>query len=253
MIFLYYIMINKLIRKPLYKQLADSMELAIKKQVVKHNELLPSEADLCHTFDISPKVVSMAYQQLSTLGLIRRVSGKGTFVDSKQKIISRLKDFMGITTMLRDTGHDVVIHTPYMVVEEGHELKINAWSLHSEEDHYHIHRIHHVDQCPYLSRQIFMPVSLYPNILDCYDNNLSCIDLVEQLSSRLVASVESDFQVINPSLKEINYLELFDDESVFYFYSRLYDKDHTIIATFHSYFPSTMMEFKLEPGEGMYV
>ena len=250
---MHYIIINKLITKPLYKQLADSLEQAIVKQVVAHNELLPSQAELCHTFDISPKVVSMAYQQLSTLGLIRRVSGKGTFVDSQPKIVSRLKDFMGITTWLRDTGHMVEIHTPYMVVEEGRELKINAWSLHSEEPHYHIHRIHHADQHPYLSRQIFMPVSLYPNILDCYNNDLSCIDLVEQLSSRLVASVESDFQVIAPSLKEINYLELFDDESVFYFYSRLYDKDNTIIATFHSYFPSSMMDWKLELGEGMYV
>ena len=253
MIFLFYIIINKLIHKPLYKQLADSMEQAIVKQIVKHNELLPTEAELCSTFDISPKVVSMAYHQLSLLGLIRRVSGKGTFVDSRTKIVSRLKDFLTITTMLRQTGHKIDIHTPYMAIEEGPKLKINAWSIHSEESHYLIHRIHHVDEKPYLSRQIYMPVSLYPNILDCYDNTLSCVDLVEQLSSRLVASVQSDFQVIKPTTQEVKYLELFAGESVFYFYSRLYDKNDIIIATFHSYFPGSMMDWKLKEGEGMYV
>jgi DNA-binding GntR family transcriptional regulator len=253
MIFLYYLIINKLIGKPLYKQLADSMEQAIVKQTVKHNELLPSEAELCNTFDISPKVVSMAYHELSLLGLIQRISGKGTFVVSRTKIVSRLRDFINITTMLRESGHKVVIHTPYMATKQGSELKINAWSTHSEETHYLIHRIHHVDDKPYLSRQIYMPVSLYPNLHDCYDNELSCVDLVEQLSSRFVTSVQSDFQVIKPSLQEIKYLDLFVGESVFYFYSRLYDKDDIIIATFHSYFPTSMIDWKLEQGEGMYV
>ena len=253
MIFLFYIIINKLISKPLYKQLADSMEQAIVKQTVKHNELLPTEAELCSTFDISPKVVSMAYRQLSLLGLIRRVSGKGTFVDSRKKIISRLRDFMNVTTMLRQSGHQVEIHTPFMAIKEGSALKINAWSARSEENHYLIHRIHLVDDNPYLFRQIYMPVSLYPDILDCYDNELSCVDLVEQLSSRFVASVESDFQVIKPSLQQIKYLDLFVGESIFYFYSRLYDDNGTVIATFHSYFPSSMLDWKLELGEGMYV
>ncbi len=73
---MYYIIINKLITKPLYKQLADSLEQAIVKQVVAHNELLPSQAELCHTFDIS-QVVSMTISNSQQRGLIRRVSGKG--------------------------------------------------------------------------------------------------------------------------------------------------------------------------------
>lgn len=253
MIFLFYIILNKLVKKPLYQQLADSFEQAIRKGVVKHNELLPTEAALCSTFDISPKVVLMAYNHLLALGLIRRVTGKGTFVDSQEKIVFRLKDFLGLTQFLRDSGHLVTIYTPYMSVEEGQELKINAWSTHSEETHYNIQRIHHVDSQPFLSRKIFIPVSLYPNLLTNYDTTLSCVDLIEQMSAKRIQYVRSDFQVVKPSVKEKKYLQLIDDESVFYFYSRLYDNNDTIIATFHSYYPSSMMDWKLEPGEGMYV
>jgi DNA-binding GntR family transcriptional regulator len=160
---------------------------------------------------------------------------------------------MRLTNSLRDSGQQVNIFTPYMAIADGQVVNLNSWSLHSDEPHYHIHRIHHVNNKPYLSRQIFMPVSLYPSLLKCYDTTVSCIDMVEQLSSRVVASVESDFQVIKATLKQKNYLSLQEDESVFYFYSRLYDQNQTIIATFHSYFPSSMMDFKLEPGEGMYV
>lgn len=253
MIFLFYIILNKLLSKPLYQQLADSFEQAIRKGIVKHNELLPTEAALCATFDISPKVVLMAYNRLLTLGLIQRVTGKGTFVDSQLKIVSRLKDFMGLSKFLRDTGHTVTIYTPYMAVEDGQELKINAWSIHSEESHYHIHRVHQVDSKPFLSRKIFMPVSLYPNLLERYDTNMTCVDLVEQVSAKSIKYVRSDFQVVKPSVKEKQYLSLHDDESVYYFYSRLYDNTDTIIATFHSYYPSSMMDWQLEPGEGMYV
>lgn len=89
-----YIKVNKLIKKPIYLQISESIEEAFLKGVLKHGDALPTEKQLCETFDVSPKVVSMMYQHVLKKGFVVRIIGKGTFIDAHQKTVVPLKSFL---------------------------------------------------------------------------------------------------------------------------------------------------------------
>jgi GntR family transcriptional regulator len=67
---------------PLYLQLKDMIKQEIKKGVLKPNDRLPSEKELCNIYKVSRITVRQALAELVNEGLIYRSHGKGTFVAS---------------------------------------------------------------------------------------------------------------------------------------------------------------------------
>lgn len=65
---------------PLYIQLKDILTKKIKDGTLKNGERLPSERELCQTYDVSRITVRQALSDLENKGLISRAHGKGTFV-----------------------------------------------------------------------------------------------------------------------------------------------------------------------------
>lgn len=68
---------------PLYYQIAQILRSQIRSQEYKPNDLLPTEEELVRTFGVSRTTVRQALQMLLAEGLIHRIAGKGTFVDSE--------------------------------------------------------------------------------------------------------------------------------------------------------------------------
>ena len=76
-----YIQLNAFDTEPLYRQLKNSIKKAILTQRLKDQEELPSENMIVSLFDVSSTVVKAAYEALEQEGLIKRIRGKGTFVN----------------------------------------------------------------------------------------------------------------------------------------------------------------------------
>lgn len=77
---MHYLNINVMTSTPLYRQLVDQIEHAIRMGVLKHHDVLPSESEIQKTFFISPIVVKKAYQILAEKHLVQSIRGKGTVV-----------------------------------------------------------------------------------------------------------------------------------------------------------------------------
>ena len=86
-----YIKVNKLLKRPIYLQIADSVELALSNGSLRHNDQLPSERVLCNALQITPKVVKKAYQVLIDKNLVTRIIGKGTYINNKSTNVYLLK------------------------------------------------------------------------------------------------------------------------------------------------------------------
>lgn len=69
---------------PLYQQIYDSIKKRIENDYYKKDELLPSELDLQKEYNVSRITVRRALQELEFAGLVYKVHGKGTFVESKK-------------------------------------------------------------------------------------------------------------------------------------------------------------------------
>ena len=76
--------INKESRIPLYYQLIDILIEMIEKGYISENDQLPSERELCETYNVSRSTVRQAMQELEREGYVYREHGKGTFVSPKK-------------------------------------------------------------------------------------------------------------------------------------------------------------------------
>lgn len=75
--------INQSIDIPIYQQLVDSMESAIKKGDLVYGERLPTIFEMVERLGIARGTVKRVYDELELKGLIEKSQGRGTFVSFK--------------------------------------------------------------------------------------------------------------------------------------------------------------------------
>mgnify|MGYP000865792317 FL=1 len=90
-------------RLPLYCQLMDIIIEIIEEGNLEENDQLPSERELCETYDVSRSTVRQAIQELEKEGYIYRIHGKGTFV-SPEKFKQDLLEFYSFTEEMKKIG-----------------------------------------------------------------------------------------------------------------------------------------------------
>ena len=78
-------LVDKSKRLPLYLQLSESLERRIKDGDLKPGDSLPPENELSKQLGVSPVTVKNGLKLLVDKGLIRRISGRGTFVSSPRE------------------------------------------------------------------------------------------------------------------------------------------------------------------------
>ncbi len=72
--------VNHQLNIPIYRQLADSVESAIKTGKLAPNEKLPTVRELSDRLGIARGTIKRVYDELERLGLIEKLQGRGTFV-----------------------------------------------------------------------------------------------------------------------------------------------------------------------------
>lgn len=77
-----YIIIDEYSSTPKYKQLVNSIYLAIEKGILQKNSPLPSINELSFKLELSRDTAEKGYRQLRKLGIIESVPGKGFFISN---------------------------------------------------------------------------------------------------------------------------------------------------------------------------
>ncbi|MDD4494405.1 MAG: GntR family transcriptional regulator [Eubacteriales bacterium] len=95
-------MINKYSNIPLYSQLKELIIEKIESGEYPPDSRIPSEQELCDSFDISRPTVRQAINELTSSGALYRMKGKGTFV-SKAKTLIDIKNYSGFTDSILDS------------------------------------------------------------------------------------------------------------------------------------------------------
>jgi GntR family transcriptional regulator len=72
--------INRTSAEPYYQQLGHILEQRIRSKELSPGQRLPSESDLCRTFDLSRSTVRETLRSLQEQGLIRMIPRRGAFV-----------------------------------------------------------------------------------------------------------------------------------------------------------------------------
>ena len=90
---------------PLYQQIAEILNVAIRSGQYKPGDKLPSEYELCREYSVSRMTIRLALSQLIQRGLVQSVHGKGTYV--KEPAISyNMRKIVGFSDTMRRRGLD---------------------------------------------------------------------------------------------------------------------------------------------------
>lgn len=85
------------INKPKYQLVKDALLQQIQSGELGDNGILPSERELCATFQVSRVTIRKAVEELEEEGVIYRFQGKGSFVNRQPKITQVLSRLTGFT------------------------------------------------------------------------------------------------------------------------------------------------------------
>ena len=149
---------------PLYSQLVSIVKRNISAGTLVSGELLPSEAELCKTFDVSRSTVRQAIGALEADGLVVRKQGRGTFV-AEPKMRRKTETVYSFTSEISSMGltpsstlveYDVIDATPDI---------IKVLELSSTDTRvYRFTRIRNVDGEPLILETSFYPQYIYPKL-----------------------------------------------------------------------------------------
>ena len=150
-----------------YKMIADDLASKISNGDLPAGTKLPSENDLCDTYQVSRITIKKATDQLLQLGLINKRRGAGTFVkdiSATKPTEQALSDvtFTGFSKQF--AGHNVstIVNLFEIIPAEGDVAE--ALCLTDDDFVYHIVRTRYVDGVAYVIEYTYMPIAVIPGI-----------------------------------------------------------------------------------------
>lgn len=187
--------IDKDSRVPLYAQLMDIIIGNIENGILKRNEKIQSERELCATYNISRATVRQAIQELEKEGYIYKVQGKGTFVSHK-KIKQDLLKFYSFTDEMKREGR-----VPISKVLDFKILNCNLkiaqkMNIKKEEMIYKFTRLRLADNDPMLLETTYVPYNRFPGITKSDLEREAMYDIFTKRFDAHIDRAEETFQPV---------------------------------------------------------
>ncbi len=150
---------------------------------------IPTEEDLCKTYEVSKATVRIAVSELARQGYLRRQQGKGTFV-CKRIIPEGLSMVTSFKELMLEAGvnfsTEVLARTVIMPIDDLH-IKLDI----TEDKHIiYIKRLRLIDNEPILLQETYMPHHICPLPLEEDLENNSLLEILEKKCGVKITSVQ---------------------------------------------------------------
>lgn len=173
----------------LYLQLYEILRAKIERGEWAVDSQIPTEEDLCKTYEVSKATVRLAVSELVRQGYLRRQQGKGTFV-CKRVIPEGLSMFTSFKELMLEAGVNfstkVLAQTVIMPIDDL-DIKLDI----AEDKHIiYIKRLRLIDNEPILLQETYMPYYICPLPLDEDLENNSLLEILENKCGVKITSVQ---------------------------------------------------------------
>lgn len=203
--------INKKSDIPLYQQLIHEIKKRVDTKVLKENDKLPSESEICRTYNLSRTIVRMAMNILEQEGYIYKLRGKGSYVSSP-KIYQDRSEFSKFYDDMRTLGKVPVSKILYIKVKEPNEHIRTKMNLSEGDLVFKLIWIRYGNQEPLIYETIYFNYSMVQGIenMDITEKKLYDI-LADEFGIKIVQGKEM-FYPCKITGSEAKYLMLDDGE-----------------------------------------
>jgi GntR family transcriptional regulator len=200
---------------PLYSQLVSIVKRNITAGTLNPGDLLPSEAELCKTFNVSRSTVRQAIGSLEADGLVVRKQGRGTFV-AEPKMRRKTENVYSFTSEISAMGltpsstiieFEVMTPTPDIVKV----LELTT----PDSNVYRFTRIRNVNGEPLILETSFYPQYIYPKLTRELLKTHSFYSLLYEVGVAPASAVDS-YEAVTMGREEAELLDCKPGSSAFY-------------------------------------
>ncbi|MBI5196198.1 MAG: GntR family transcriptional regulator [Nitrospirae bacterium] len=168
---------------------------------------IPTEEELCKTYEISKATVRLAISEMVRQGYLRRQQGKGTFV-CKRIIPEGLSMLTSFKELMLEAGiifTTKVLAQTVMMPTDDISLKLD---VHDDKHVIYLKRLRLVDNEPVLLQETYIPHHICPPLLDEDLENNSLLEVLEKKYSIKITKVKGYIGIAYLSAEESSLLEL---------------------------------------------
>ncbi len=238
-----FIRLNKLLPIPLYVQIRDSIEAAIDSGLLKDKTKLPTEDEICETFNVSRPVVRQAYSDLIARGKILRFKGKGTFVNKRYERRNFLNEMSNFTQEMQKLNMKPTTKVLQLEIITHHDVAFPLLNIAEGESCIHYKRLRYADDIPVYMEDTFISADRFPGLekIDFETNSLYQV-LEDQYHTEIVKAFNTyNAQVVSDANAIL--LEVEKKSAVHCVTTLSYDKSGEAVEYSLAYFPGGRNKF----------
>ena len=222
---------NQIDREKSQKLYVQLFELLIKK--IESGEWavgaqIPTEEELCKTYEVSKATVRLAILELVRQGYLTRQQGKGTFV-CKRIIPEGLTMLTSFKELMLEAGVEFstkILAQTVMMPTNDLDIKLNV----PEDKHIiYIKRLRTVDDEPVLLQEAYIPYNICPQLLSEDVVNNSLFELFEKKHGIPITKVKDHIEVTSSKPDEYKLLGLREGSPILLLDQHFYSGDTQIM------------------------
>lgn len=168
---------------------------------------IPTEEELCRTYEVSKATVRIAIAELVRQGFLRRQQGKGTFV-CKRVIPEGLMMLTSFKELMLDAGvvfSTTVLAQTVLMVTDDLSIKLQV----ADDRHLiYVKRVRSVGEEPVLLQESYFPHNLCPLLLEADLEKESLLEVLENRCKVKITRVRDFIEVVSLAPEEAAVLTL---------------------------------------------
>lgn len=231
---------------PYYIQVKEVIRERIRSRVWQPNDQLPSEGELCDTFNVSRTVIRQALQDLIHDGLIIRRKGKGSFVAPakiSEQLVQKLTGFYH--DMVAQGYHPATQVLKQEVIPAPPKVAANL-GIADGTPVIEIVRLRFVEDTPIVLVSSYLPHALCAGLVNDNLSSQSLYDLLEMNHHLYIARGRRVIQAVPAPENEAQLLQIDKGAPLFLLDSVSYLEDDTPIEYYYAYHRGDRSQFEVE-------
>ncbi len=228
-------------KQAIYLQLADFIQGKIDANEYPFGSKIPSERELCDTFQISRMTVRKAIDLLIEKEYLIRLQGKGTFVN-KQKLDSPLDTIQSMKRFIHESGLTPSNKVIYTEKKKAGIKYSKIFHISPEDEIFCLFRLRMGDDTPIAMEYTYVPYDIIPNI-DSYDfEDGSLYALFEHYQIELYEDYQT-IEIVKIFNPQAALLSIPEDSAVFMLHNTVTDTTGRIVEYTRSYMSKNTVTF----------
>jgi GntR family transcriptional regulator len=235
---------------PKYLQISAWLKELIQTGRYKPGEKLPSEIQLSKMCGVNRNTVRQAISELTSVGLLRKEKGTGTFVAAQAtaEIHQKLERISSFSDLMDGSGIEQETRVLSKDVEDASDEIARLLFLGSNKKVILVRRVRVGDGVPYIYEESYLPHDHFKGILDM-DLTGSMYHIISEQFDIVLARSKQTISAVNLNVQIARVLELPANAAGFFMESLTFDENSMPIEVLYSYHRGDKYKLEIELGK----